>query len=322
MPRQFAKPIIVASKCLEFEACRYNGVMLPEPLIKKLIPFVEFKPVCPEFEIGLGIPRDPIRIVAKGEKLHLIQPATGRDLTQPMRKFSRAFLGSLNEVDGFILKSRSPSCGIKDAKIFPSSEKSMALGKESGFFAEVVLATFPNAAIEDEGRLLNYRIREHFLTRVFAFAAWKEVLKRGRIGELVDFQATNKLLLMAYNQKEMRILGRIVANIERRNIAEVFADYGIHFKNALATLPRFSSQINVLMHALGYFKIIRSTEKQHFLKILENYRDGKAPLSVPLGIVQSWIARFDENYLAKQTYFKLYPEELIEITDSGKGRGN
>jgi uncharacterized protein YbgA (DUF1722 family)/uncharacterized protein YbbK (DUF523 family) len=318
--RQFARPILVASKCLEFEACRWNGVRLPEPLIKKLEPYVEFAPVCPEFEIGLGIPRDPIRIVLKGTKHHLIQPATGRDVTDLMRRFSDSFLKSVGQVDGFILKSRSPSCGLKDVKVYPSIEKSASVGKDSGLFADAALTAFPNLAIEDEGRLSNFRIREHFLTRIFAYAAWRQIYNRGAMGDLVQFQATNKLLLMAYNQKEMRILGKLVANLEKRKLSDIFADYDLHFKQALASMPRFVSHINVLMHALGYFKELTSSEKKHFLKTLETYRAGKLPLSVPLSIVQSWIARFDEHYLALQTYFEPYPEELVEITDSGKGR--
>jgi uncharacterized protein YbgA (DUF1722 family) len=125
---------------------------------------------------------------------------------------------------------------------------------------------------------------------------------------------------MAYNQKEMRILGKIVANLEKQSSSRVFAEYDNHFRQALAAMPRHTSHINVLMHALGYFKSLSSTEKSHFLAILEKYRAGKTPLSVPLAIVQSWIARYGEEYLGQQTYFEPYPEELVEITDSGKGR--
>ncbi len=180
---------------------------------------------------------------------------------------------------------------------------------------------FPDLAIEDEGRLSNFIIREHFLTRLFSLAAWRTMERSLSMKRLVAFQAANKLLLMSYNQKELRILGRIVANHEKKDAASVFEEYGRHFKLALRAMPRHVSNINVLMHGLGYFsEKLTSAEKRHFLGSLEKYRAGKAPLSVPVGLMQSWIARFDEPYLAGQTFFEPYPEELLEITDSGKGR--
>jgi uncharacterized protein YbgA (DUF1722 family)/uncharacterized protein YbbK (DUF523 family) len=295
--------------------------MLPEPFIRKLVPFVTFIPICPEFEIGLGIPRDPIRVVLKNTRHHLLQPDSGRDVTSAMNKFSKEYLTSLSQVDGFILKGRSPSCGIKDVRIYPGIDQSGAVGKGSGLFAEAVLERFADLPVEDEGRLSNFNIREHFLTRLFALAAWRAADKVRSMKNLVAFQAANKLLLMAYNQKEMRILGRIVANHEKKEIGKMFNEYGRHFRLALSVKPRHQSHINVLMHALGYFsdKLTKS-EKRHFLGLLEKYRDGKTPLSVPISLTQSWIARFDETYLAEQTFFEPYPEALVEITDSGKGR--
>ena len=65
MNDSFTKPKILVSKCIEFDSCRYNGQMISSDFVKKLKKFVDFKPVCPEVEIGLGIPRNPIRIVEK-----------------------------------------------------------------------------------------------------------------------------------------------------------------------------------------------------------------------------------------------------------------
>ncbi|MBI4398245.1 MAG: DUF523 domain-containing protein [Candidatus Omnitrophica bacterium] len=159
--RKFEKPVVVLSKCLEFEACRYNGQVIPDSFIKKLIPHVDFMPVCPEVEIGLGTPRAPIRLVEEKEKIHLMQSGTLADVTHRMTSFSKKYLDSLKDVDGFILKSRSPSCGLKEVSVYRSLEKSASIGKRTGLFAEAVLNAFPGLAIEDEGRLLNLKIREH-----------------------------------------------------------------------------------------------------------------------------------------------------------------
>jgi uncharacterized protein YbbK (DUF523 family) len=156
--RKFPKPIVVLSKCLEFEACRYNGEVIPDSFVKEIEPYVNFKPMCPEGEIGLGVPRDPIRVISHGKETRLLQPATGRDISSKMLGFADNYLKSLKEVDGFILKSRSPSCGTKDVKLFPSSEDGTAIGKTKGFFADRVLEHFPGLAIEDEGRLKNFKI--------------------------------------------------------------------------------------------------------------------------------------------------------------------
>jgi uncharacterized protein YbgA (DUF1722 family) len=252
----------------------------------------------------------------------MIQPDTDRDFTDKMERFSGDYVSKLSEVDGFVLKSRSPSCGIADAKIYPKRRDTPATQKGPGLFARAVLERFPHAAIEDEGRLNNFRIREHFLTKLFLLARFRLLAKKPTARGLVRFQTENKLLLMAYNQKEMRLLGRIVANHEKRGLGEVMEDYALHLHRAFARMPRYTSHINVLMHALGYFsKYLGAKEKAHFLDLLELYRDAKIPLSAAIAVVRSWIARFDTDYLEDQTYFQPYPLELVEITDSGKGRG-
>jgi uncharacterized protein YbgA (DUF1722 family)/uncharacterized protein YbbK (DUF523 family) len=315
------KPNVVVSKCLGFAACRYNGITIPDRFVDKLKPHVDFITVCPEVEIGLGIPRDPIRIVSsKGGKL-LLQPATGRDITETMTSFVDTFLSSLKDIDGFILKYKSPSCGIKAVKIFPSMEANTPMQRGSGFFGEQVIERFSDLAVEDEGRLKNFKIREHFLTKLFTLARFREAKKAKTMRELVRFHTVHKFLLMAYNQKEMRQLGKITANPEKQSLDNVFADYESHLKQALKRAPRYTSNINVLMHSLGYFsKSLSAKEKAFFLEMLEKYRKEKIPLSAVTSIINSWIIRFGNEYLMDQTFFQPYPEDFVEITDSGKGR--
>jgi uncharacterized protein YbbK (DUF523 family) len=168
--RTFVKPRVIISKCLEFAPCRYDGAMISDEFVRQMKERVDFLPVCPEMEIGLGCPRDPIRVVSAGGGLRLIQPTTGRDVTGEMRAFAAAFLAGVGTVDGFLLKSRSPSCGIKDVKVFGSPDDDEPQGCGIGFFAAAVLERFADAAIEDEGRLQNPSLREHFLSRLFISA--------------------------------------------------------------------------------------------------------------------------------------------------------
>ena len=161
------KPKVVVSRCLGFAACRWNGATIENRLVEYLGKYVEFLTVCPECEIGLGVPRQPIRMVQKGSALALVQPANGADLTDKMVSFSYDFLDSLDQVDGFLLKSKSPSCGLAKVPVYVDSDDEYYFDKGSGFFARAVLERFPGTPVEDEGCLDDLKRREKWLTAVF-----------------------------------------------------------------------------------------------------------------------------------------------------------
>ena len=163
----FPKPNVVISKCIEFNHCRYDGAIIRSDFVKELMPFVNFLPICPEVEIQLGIPRDPIRLIKIDNSIDLVQPATKKNLTDKMNLFSDSFIKTLNDIDGFILKSRSPSCGLNDVKVYSSIDKGPVIDKSAGIFGGRVNESFSNIAIEDEKRLINARIKEHFLRQIF-----------------------------------------------------------------------------------------------------------------------------------------------------------
>ncbi len=318
---KWARPVVVLSRCLEYEPVRYNAQVIPYDFVRQLEPWVTFVPVCPELEIGLGVPRDPVRIVAIDGQARLIQPTTDRDLTREMNEFSQSFLSSLGDVDGFLLKNRSPSCGISDVKVYQGLSESASSGRGAGVFAGHVLERFPGVAIEDEGRLRNYRIREHFLTRLFSLASLRRVKATGSMKDIVRFHSENKFVLMGYSQKELRILGRIVANPDKRPFAELIDDYVAHFQAALAKPPRYTSMINVFQHAAGYFsKQLKRGEKELLQSSIERYRAKQVPAAAVTAILRAWIARFEQSYLGPQTFFDPYPPELMSVADSGKGR--
>lgn len=313
------KPRIVVSKCLGLERCRYDGSVIPEPVVTALREWVELIPICPELELGLGAPRSPVRLVRVGRETRLVQPATGRDLTEAMHSFSKSFLDSLPPVDGFILKNRSPSCGIKDAKIYSGPEDAPSVGIGPGLFGGAVRARFPDLPVEDEGRLTNKAIREHFFTAVFSLARLREAASSGEMRALVEFHTRHKFLLMAYNQARLRELGRIVANEQKRSFPDVLAEYAPRFRAALLRLPRRTAVINVLMHALGFLSDrLTPAEKGYFLDLLTGYREGRHSLSTLIGVLRAWMLRFEEPYLSTQLFFSPFPEGLISLSDSGR----
>ena len=312
--RQFIKPKIVISKCVEFDHCRYDGSMIPSDFVNALKPHVDFKPVCPEMQIGLGVPRSTVRIVSVYGEPRLIQPTTDLDITDKMRAFSSQFLSSLAEVDGFILKFRSPSCGLKDIKVYSGTAKTGSVSKAPGFFGEVVIKSFPDLAIEDEGRLRNFNIREHFLTKLYALASFRKVRYAGDISDLIQFHKINKFLLMAHSQKQTKILGNIVANHEDMNFTKQAGLYREHLVEALKRPPRTTSKANVFMHSMGYFsKQLTLQEKDHFIRSIERFKEKKIPSSALLAMLQSWAVRFGEDYVKNQTFFEPFPEDLIEL---------
>jgi uncharacterized protein YbgA (DUF1722 family)/uncharacterized protein YbbK (DUF523 family) len=307
----FPRPIVVVSKCIEFERVRYDGQMISSDFVKQLKDYVDFKPVCPEVEIGLGIPRESLRLVKKGDSIRLIQPSTGMDYTQRMELFSKHFLDSLGEVDGFILKSKSPSSAIKDARVYPREKDVAALSRGPGVFGKAILERYSDKAVEDEKRLLNERIREHFLTKLFTLSDFRAVKKAGSGNALVEFQAKNKLLLTAYNQVQLHIMGRLVGERKSRLLSETLLEYEGHLSQALKRPPNVGSNYNVLTKAAGYFTSgLTHEEKAFFLDTANKYKEGLQPFSAPLSIVKAWIVRFNETYLGKQTFFEPFPEKL------------
>lgn len=311
---KFIKPQIIISKCLEFDACRYDGQLISNRYIKKLKEFIDFNPICPEVEIGMGIPRDTIRIVENKEGKMLYQPDTEKDFSSSMNNFSKKYIEKINYIDGFILKADSPSCGITSAKVYPKKNNVPASKRGPGLFTEKVIEKFPLHPKEEEKRLNNIFLREHFYTAIFTIADFKSVKN---FNLLYKYHAKHKYLFMSYNQTLMTKMGKIAANKNKDDIKKVLNDY----YNALLLLftkrSRHTSNINSLMHVLGYFKkVITKQEKKHFLDVLEEYNMKKIPLSALNSILYSWILRFDNQYLKNQSFFNPFPQDLIEANKS------
>lgn len=316
----FPRSVVVISKCLGSEYCRYDGQMISCETAEKLRPFAEFITVCPECEIGLGVPRDPIRLV-NGRALRLVQPATGLDITEKMQGFVTDFLDKLQDVDGFFLKSKSPSCGLRTTKVFAAADAQEPLHKHgTGFLAKGLLDRFTNLPYADEVALMDPEIREHFLTRIFMYADLR--LHHSSIQELMDFQSRNKLLLMAYDQRGSKVLGRILADHKQRPFAENVKAYTRTLQEITLVPPSRGNVINAFMHAFGYFSHkMESDKKQYLLDSMEAYRKGVLTLQELRKHMIFWILEFRIAYLEDQTLFYPYPENSV-IANQYKGNVN
>jgi uncharacterized protein YbgA (DUF1722 family)/uncharacterized protein YbbK (DUF523 family) len=296
---------------------------------------------CPEADTGLGVPRDPVRLVMVEGQVRMVQPATALDHSDAMRAYCAAKAAELkgyggaaaiaptaganpaglSVVDGALLKSRSPSCGIKDVKIYRKAEPGAMFDTGAGLFGQAVMEALNGAPVEDEGRLKNYAIREHFFSCLYALARFRHVALAGKPGGLVEYHARHKLMFLAMNQASMRRLGRIVANPDKRPLGELLAAYRAELGTMFSTQAKPGGFINTALHAFGGFSDKLSVrERTLFINSIEEYRDERIPASALLALLKSWALRFEVDYLLDQTFLDPYPKELVEITDSGKGR--
>jgi uncharacterized protein YbgA (DUF1722 family)/uncharacterized protein YbbK (DUF523 family) len=322
--REFKQPNLILSKCLEYCNCRYNGDKIPDKFVRSLEEHVNYIKICPEVEVGLGVPRNSIRLIKKEGEYHLVDSMTGEDYTAEMDEYIEELSSKLKEeeVEGFIAKNRSPSCASHDSKVYAKAGKVPALGeKRAGYFTKNLSEKLPSLVIENEGRLKNFKLRENFLIKIFMLADLRNVIESGKIKELIDFHSNNKYLIMSYNQDGLNKLGRIIAAYKKGNFEETAASYREQLVKTLNVIPDTGKRVNMLQHIFGYVSSeITKDEREYFLETIADFRNDKVPFSLPLALLRSWVIRFKVDYLIPQTIFKPYPEGLIDLSDSGNGR--
>ena len=146
--------IAVVSRCLLSVKCRYDAEVrvydIKERLLSQGLRIID---VCPEVEIGLNVPREPIRLIDRGGRILVIQQKTERRLKRRLEMFSRRFIQSLDRVDLLVLKSRSPSCGNNDCKVFDSLYGENIVGYADGIFTSICKTLLPDVKIYNEENL-------------------------------------------------------------------------------------------------------------------------------------------------------------------------
>jgi len=309
-----ARPIrLGVSACLLGQRVRYDGGhRLDQFLVGELGRYVEYVPVCPEAEAGLGIPREAMRLVGDPERPRMVTVRTGEDRTALMTDWAERRVLELEAEDlcGFIFKKDSPSSGLTRVKVY--SQGGMPIRKGVGMFARAFVKHFPALPVEEEGRLNDADIRENFIERVFALERWREqVVRSPSRGALVRFHSMHKLLLMAHSPEHYRTMGRLVAEAKAHEQQELLDTYQTSLLEALALRATPRKQVNVLHHIVGYFKRdLTADEKRELLEVIETYRSGLVPLIVPITLLNHYVRRFEEPYLAEQVYLHPHPLEL------------
>jgi len=301
------------SSCLLGEKVRFDGGhKLDRFITETLGKFVEFVPVCPEVECGLGIPREAIHLAAAPDGPRLVTVRTGVDHTERMRAWARKRVVELEQEDlcGFIFKSDSPSSGMERVKIY--SAKGMADKTGVGLFAQEFMQHFPLLPVEEEGRLHDPGLRENFLESLFTMKRWRETRALGtKRGHLVDFHTRHKLLIMSHSPKHYGLLGKLVAQMKEIPLPEMYERYQTLLMEALRLKTTIKKNANVLLHVMGYFKKnLSPAEKEELLRIVNNYRKGYIPLIVPVTLLNHYMWKYDQTYLKSQYYLDPHPLEL------------
>lgn len=301
------------SSCLLGEKVRYDGGHKHDRYITGTLGrFFRFVPVCPEVGCGLSIPREAMRLEGDTAAPSLITARTRVDLTGQMLDYCRRQVEELASADlcGFIFKKDSPSSGLYRVKVYNNGVPAKS-GR--GLFADAVVKRFPLLPVEEEGRLGDMVIRENFIERVFAFADWKDFRKRAQgLGDLVEFHAGRKLQVMAHSPQLYREMGRLVADGKGMEREVLFERYQELFLRALALHATVRKNCNVLSHIMGYFKKqLDAREKAEMLDIMGNYRASMIPLIVPVTLLKHYVAKYGQEYLARQSYLNPHPVELM-----------
>jgi len=301
------------STCLLGENVRFDGGhKLDRFITETLGKFVEYVPVCPEVECGLGVPREAMRLVGDPANPRLVTSRTNVDHTERMVTWARRRVAELERegLCGFIFKSNSPSSGMERVRVYDAHGVPSKTGV--GLFARIFMEHFPLLPVEDDGRLHDMKLRENFVERVFTLKRWRDTLAAGRTrGNLVAFHTRHKLLLLAHSPKHHQAMGRLVAHASDLSPDELFPRYEVLLMQAMALKATPAKHVNVLQHLMGYFKQqLSADEKQELLEAIGSYRRGHVPLIVPVTLINHYVRKYGQPYLKDQWYLNPHPIEL------------
>lgn len=302
---------IAISQCLVGRRVRYDGsdaaFAFPHAALRGVF---EFRDVCPEVGIGLGTPREPIRLVgdaAEPRVLGVVDPRL--DVTDRLRAYAAAQAEILDAVAGYVFMRGSPSCGVFDVKVHPLVDGKVAESftrSGRGAFAAAVIDGWPTLPVEENGRLHDPALRQNFVVRTFVYAHWRALERAGLTrGRLVEFHSRHKYLLMAHSVPHYQRAGRLLADLdalERRAAAYIEL-----LMEGLSRPPGRRGHVNVLFHLQGYFtRRVDRADRRALDELIRGYRRGEVPVSAPIAEIRALLRRCPDPYLEHQAYLDLY----------------
>ena len=306
---------VLVSACLLGEKVRYDGGHKRDLFLNETLgPFVEWVRVCPEVDCGLPVPREAMRLVGDPKHPRLVTNRTGIDHTERMERWAKTRLEELSglELCGYICKKDSPSSGMERVKVYGTGD-GIPARTGAGVFTRMFMERFPRIPVEEEGRLTDPVLREMFIERVFCLRRFRDLFARPLSrGALVDFHTDHKMLLLSHDRGHYEEMGRLVAGAKSVPIETLYRNYGEIFMASLAHKATPKKCADVLMHMIGHFKnMLSSDEKQELLYIIDQYRRRLVPLVVPVTLVRHYVRKYGVAYLARQVFLNPHPVELM-----------
>ncbi len=301
------------SDCLLGSNVRYDGGHKKNDFITNILaPFAEFKAFCPEAECGLSIPREAMHLEGTQKSHRLVTLRTKIDHTDKMNLWIKKTLKSIEKENlvGFIFKSKSPSSGMQNIKIY--DEKNNIVGKTAGLFAAAFMSTFPLIPVEDEGRLNDEELRESFIERVFVYNRWQTLFKsKPKLSDLIKFHQQHKLLIMSHDLKKYRELGNLIASAKDFKLSDLSKSYIALLMDTLKIKSTVRKKVNVLQHMSGYFKKwLEKDDKLELQKLISDYHHELVPIIVPISLINHYVRKFNVEYLNDQYFLQPHPIEL------------
>ena len=304
------------SSCLLGEKVRFDsGHKRNDYVTGVLKDYFEFVPFCPEVEIGLGIPREPIRLIAVGEEVRCVGTKNAElDVTQALDDVADKQGAWQEQLCGYILKKDSPSCGMERVKVYSNG---LPTRNGVGIYAKRLLQNYPSLPVEEEGRLQDARLRENFIQRVFIYARWQEMLCDGlSLGKLQAFHAQHKYLLMSHNQTDAKMLGAMLAEASKATLDVLAPKYLEQMMLALKTIATRENHVNTLQHIQGYLKKnLDAGDKGELVEVVDNYKRGLVPLIVPITLLRHHFRRHPNDYITQSFYMNPHPGELMLLNN-------
>jgi uncharacterized protein YbgA (DUF1722 family)/uncharacterized protein YbbK (DUF523 family) len=300
------------SSCLLGEKVRFDsGHKKNQYVVNVLAEYFEFISFCPEVDIGLGIPRETIRLVEVDDVMKCIGSKTADlDVTEKLTDSAERQKPWHTELSGYILKKNSPSCGMERVRVYKGS---MPERKGIGIYAKQLIKNFPQLPMEEEGRLGDPVIRENFIQRVFIFHRWKTLMNQTiSLNSLYEFHAQHKYIYMSHCPEKAKNLGRLIAGIDSQDLVEVSLQYLDKMMEILRIKATKKNHVNTLNHIQGYLKkYISAPHKKEMVDVIEQYRLGFLPLIVPITLLRHHFNDHPNEYITKSFYLKPHPSELM-----------
>lgn len=303
------------SSCLLGNEVRFDGGHKHDRYITGTLGrFFNFVPVCPELEVGMGLPRESVNLRGDVNAPLMIGNKTGEDWTDRMSKFNEKRSDQLARFDlrGYLLKKNSPSCGMTRVKLYPL-KGGQPERKARGMWADTLISKNPLMPVEEEGRLHDIPLRENFIVRVFAYDRLMNLFDGGfKRSEIVAFHTAHKYLLLAHNPNLYRGLGKLVAAVKSYKPLEFKTLYSEAFMETLSYKSTTAKNVNVLQHIMGFLrKHLADEDRRYITNVIEDYRKELVPLVVPITLIKQNVEKYDIEYIRDQYYLSPHPKELM-----------